>query len=129
MKNKTLQEVADELVNFSGKVKGEVFRNHAEYIKYKEGDEGLKKVEDKMASLGAPVKLMEMNSMTWYSEGLSSLVIIVAKEVFNWTEEDIFEWGRFRTKVSFIMKTMTRMFLSIRNYGSERNPQTLEKKL
>ncbi len=119
MTEEELQKIADKLKNFPGKVKGDIFLNHAEYIKYKEGDEGIKKVEDKMAELGVPIKIEEVDQMSWQSEGISSLLVIVAKEVFNWTEEDIFEWGRFRTKVSFTLKLVARYFMSIRMLATQ----------
>ncbi len=106
MENKTLQEVAKELIDFPGKTKGEVFHTHAEYIKHKEGEEGLKRVEDKMAELGAPIRFNEVKPFQWIGEGVSSLTIIVAKEVFNWTDEDVFEMGRFAPKVSFIIRVL-----------------------
>jgi len=45
---KSLKEVADELMKKEGDVKGEVFRTHAAYIRYREGEEGVKKVEEKI---------------------------------------------------------------------------------
>ncbi len=119
MENKTLEEVAKELLSFPGKVKGDVFLNHAEYIKLKEGEGAVKKLEDKMAELGAPIKFNEIKPTEWESEGLSSLVIVVAKDLFNWTDKDIFEWGRFRTRVSFIVKMMTRMLVSVKKLVDE----------
>ncbi len=109
----TLQETADRLKNFPGKVKGEVFRTHADYIRQKEGEDGVRRVEEKMAELGAPILFEEMKPFEWISEGMSSLTIVVAKEVFNWTEEDIFEMGRFAPKFSFIIKVMIQYLVSI----------------
>ncbi len=102
----TLQQTADRLKHFPGNVKGEVFRVHAEYIKHKEGEEGVKKIEEKMAELGAPIKFDEIKPFEWISEGMSSLTIIVAKEIFSWTEEDVFEMGRFAPRFSFIIKIL-----------------------
>lgn len=109
----TLQETADRLKNFSGHVKGEVFRTHADYIRQKEGEEGVRKVEEKMAELGVPILFEEIKSFEWISEGLSSLTIVVTKEAFNWTEEDVFEMGRFAPKFSFIIKVMIQYLVSI----------------
>ncbi len=107
-----LQQTADRLKHFPGNVKGEVFRTHAEYIKYKEGEEGIKKIEEKMAKLGVPITFEEVKSFTWISEGKSSLLIVTAKEIFNWTDEDVFEMGRFSPRVSFVLKIVTQ-FVSI----------------
>jgi len=108
-----LKETAEDLLSREGHVKGEVFRTHAEYINYREGEEGVKKVEERMADLGAPVKLREKKSFKWEKEGLSSLVIVVAKDTFNWTEDDIFDMGSFSLKVSFFLKAVIHYFVSL----------------
>ena len=108
----TLEQTADRLKHFPGNVKGEVFRTHAEYIRHKEGEEGIKKIEEKMAELGVPITFEEVKSFTWVSEGKSSLLIVAAKEVFSWTDEDVFEMGRFSPRVSFVLKIVTQ-FVSI----------------
>lgn len=113
MTEEELQQIADNLKNFKGRVKGEIFRTHADYIKSKEGEDGIKKVEEKMAELGVPINFSSIKSFDWFSEGLSSLTIVVAKEIFNWTEEDVFEMGRFAPKFSFIIKVMIQYLASI----------------
>ena len=113
MEKLNLKETAQDLLSHSGKVRGEAFRTHAEYIRFREGEEGVKKVEEKMAELGAPVRFDEIKSFQWLEEGKSSLVIIIAKEVFNWTEDDIFDMGCFAVRVSFFMKVTIKHFLSI----------------
>ncbi len=113
MTEEELQKIADELKNFKGNVKGEVFRTHADYIKSKEGEEGLKKVEEKMASLGVPIDFYNIKPFNWFSEGLSSLTIIITKETLNWSEEDVFEMGRFAPKFSFIIKVMIQYLVSV----------------
>jgi hypothetical protein len=113
MIQETLQQSADRLKNFPGNVKGEVFRTHAEFVKFKEGEEGIKKLEEKLRELNVPVVFSEIKPFGWISEGISSLTIITAKEIFNWTDKDIFEMGRFAPRVSFIIKMMTQYLVSI----------------
>ena len=113
MENETLEQTAQRLKDFPGNVKGEVFRVHADYIRHKEGEEGVKRVEEKMSELGMPIIFSEIKSFEWYNEGLSSFTIVVAKEIFNWTEEDVFEMGRFAPKFSFIIKVMIQYLASI----------------
>ncbi len=119
MENETLQEVAEKLLSHPGKVRGEVFRTHAEYIKFREGEEGLKKLEEKMEELGAPINFEETKSFEWVREGVSSLSIITAKEIFNWTDEDVFEMGRYAPKASFIIKVLIRYFVSTKKVFEE----------
>jgi len=112
---KSLKEVADELMKKEGDVKGEVFRTHAAYIRYREGEEGVKKVEEKINELGYPIDFTEIKTEDWHKEALSVLVILTAKEIFDWTEEDIFDMGNFAPKHSFIIKMFIRHFLLIKD--------------
>ena len=113
MEIKELQQLAKEITSRPGKVRGEVYRTHAEYIKYKEGDGAIEKVEKKMKELGVPIKFDKMKPFEWTNEGSSALAIIVAKEIFNWTEDDIYEMGRFSPKVSFFLKVIIQYFVSM----------------
>lgn len=110
-----LKQEAELLMIKPGNVKGEVFRTHAIYINYREGEEGLKRVEEKTKELGFPVVFLEIKPGKWYKEALSVLVILTAKDVFNWTEKDIYEMGSFAPKHSFIVKIFVKHFLSVKD--------------
>jgi predicted hydrocarbon binding protein len=118
-KDKSLKEEVDRLVSLKGNTTGEVFKTHAIYIKYREGEEGVRAVEKKMAELGYPIKFKEFVPLAWYSEGKSIAVVLVAKEIFNWTDEDIFEMGNSAPKYSFIVKLFAQHFLSPEKILSE----------
>jgi len=113
MTEETLEETVKRLRDFPGNVKGEVFRTHADYIRKKEGEQGLKKLEERMKELGAPINFDEIKSFEWISEGMSSLTIVVAKDTFGWSDEDVFEMGRFAPKTSFIIKVMIQYLVSM----------------
>ena len=103
---KSLQETIDELVEIPGKVRGEIFLNHADYIGEKEGKGGLRKLEEKMKELGHPVRFKKVNSLEWYSEGLSSAIVVICKEIFFWEEKDIFEMGESAPRFSLGLKVL-----------------------
>ncbi len=112
MEIKDLEKTAEELLSAEGKVKGEVFLNHAQYIKRKEGKKGLEKVEKRMAELGAPIKLEEIKSLQWKNVGIDDLLVLVCVEQFNWSKEDVREMGYFTSKISFVTKTLARYLVS-----------------
>ncbi len=114
MNEKTLQQIADELKNFQGNVKGEALRTTTEYVKRKHGDEGVKKLEEKLNELGVEIKLDEINPSEMISEGINALSIITCREIFNWTENDTLELGRFSFKTSFLTKSIIRYFVSLK---------------
>jgi len=108
-----------KLMKVPGNVRGTVFRTHAEYIRYRQGEEGVKAVEKKLKELGYPLKFKEFRHLGWYPEALSVLVIITAKELFNWTKSDIFDMGNSAPKYSFIVRLLMKTFLSIRRCFEE----------
>ncbi len=109
-----LKQEAELLMSKPGSVKGEVFRTHAIYIKYREGEEGLKKLEEKMKEIGFPLVFSEIKPGNWYQEALSALVVLTAKNIFNWTEEDVYKMGSSAPKHSFIVKIFVKHFVSIK---------------
>jgi hypothetical protein len=115
VEEKDLKELADEIMKQEGNVKGEVFHTHFSYIHYKEGEAGIQKLEDKLAELGYPLKFKEVKTDQWYKEALSALVIVLAKELFNWSEEDVFEMGNSAPKHSFIVKMFVKHFISVKD--------------
>lgn len=112
MNNYNLKKEADKLMEMKGNVRGEAFRTHATYIRHREGERGVKAVEKKMTELGYPLKFDEIKPLRWYSESHSVLVILVAKELFNWKDSDIFDMGNSAPKYSFIVKLLMKYFLS-----------------
>lgn len=109
-----LQQIADELKEFKGKARGEAFRTRLEYVRKKEGEDGVKELERKMNELGIDIVFDQITTDTWINEGINSLSVVVAKEIFNWSEEDIFNLGRFSFKTSVITRTVLGYFVSMK---------------
>jgi hypothetical protein len=108
MEKETLQETANRLKRFPGKVRGEIFLNHADFIKEKEGKGGLKRLEEKMKELGAPLEFKKINSQEWMSEGISSLVVVTAKDIFYFEDKNIFEMGASAPRFSLGLKMLVK---------------------
>jgi hypothetical protein len=115
MEKRDFKSIIDEVMAKEGNVKGEVFRTHENYICYREGEEGAKKVEEKIEEIGYPMKFRLMKAENWYKEGLSTAVILTAKEIFNWTEEDVYDMGNSAPKHSFIVKMFVKHFVSVKD--------------
>ncbi len=113
MTKEDLEKLAEELKNFPGNTRGESFLTRKKFIERKEGKEGVKKLEKKMKELGHPIVFDEIARGGWVNDGTNSLSIVVAKEIFGWEEEDVFELGRFNLKNSWITRTVLFYFVSI----------------
>jgi hypothetical protein len=121
-----IQETADKLKKYKGKTRGSVFRTDVEYIKLKEGEEGIKKLQERMEELGVSVDLNKIEPYEWVSEGISALTVVVAKDIFDWTEEDVFEMGKTTTKISFLVKMIVRYLFSIESLIADVNSHWLK---
>ncbi len=111
MQQETIEQTAERLKNFPGKIRGEALKNHIEFIKMREGEKGVKEVEEKMKELGVPVDFKKIKSLDWINEGQNSLVVVLTKELFGWSDEDVFEMGRMGTRISFITKVAVQPLL------------------
>jgi len=107
----TKQE-ADRLMQNSCQTRGEEIFELAVIIKKKYGDEGIRKVEEKLSEWGYPTSLSQVRFADWYPEGLNVLLILAAREVFGWTDEDIFDYGKRMPKFSFGVKLFIKYFVS-----------------
>ncbi len=109
----SLKDTADNLKKTKGNVRGDIVLGSFAYIKEKEGEEGIKKVKERLIELNYDNSLDRLSPMEWYPEHLSVMVILAAKEIFNWQKEDIFEMGKTANKQSFITKTVIKYFVSV----------------
>lgn len=108
------KEDVDKLMNITGKVRGAVFETDAEFIKNRFGEEGLARVTDALRELGHPIIYESINSMEWLPLGLRALSLLVIKDVFNWSDDEIKEMGDAAPKYSFIVKLLMKFFVSPR---------------
>ncbi len=103
MEEKITKEIAQEIMKTKGEIRGMPMKGYANFILYKEGKEGLKKVEEKMASLGCSVKYSEVKTMKLYPIGLEKVALLVFKELFNYNDE-FYEMGRFVSKLPLVIR-------------------------
>lgn len=117
---KSFEEDAKKTIELTpGKVRAATIQTHFQYIRDREGEEGAKKVLEKLKELGHPIYLQKLRSLGWVPTGLADLVVIAAKEVFNWTDKDIFDLGNQAPKFSFIVRLLMKTFLSLKRTFEE----------
>ncbi len=110
-----VKEEAEKLSRLKGKTKGSELITFANYIRELKGEEGLNSVEEKMEELGHPFRFNETKEMgQWYPEYINVLAILVAKHLFNWSKEDVFNFGYNSPKYSFLSKIFIKYFASFR---------------
>jgi len=107
-------EELDEIKKTQGETIGGGLSEDFQFILRKEGEAGLKQVEAELANLGYPLKLAEIKNFQWYPFYLNMLLLVVTKNIFQWTDADFRENGRFSAKVSVIVRIMVKYFVSLR---------------
>ncbi len=107
------KETAKKLMEIKGETRGVSIMGDLEYILYKEGEEGLRKVEQELEKLGYPIKYKEMNGMALYPIGLEALTFLVFKKLFNFDREEFIKMGEFNSKVSLVVKLFMKYFVSL----------------
>ncbi len=108
-------------MNIEGEARGADLKNDWLYVKEKYGEEALKKVEERMAELGYPLKYDEISEMDFYPIGFDALSMLVIKEIFDFSEEDIMEMGENAIRFSIFLKIILRYLPSLKLFAKEAN--------
>ena len=109
----------DDSMKLKGEARGVAIRDDLDFVIETKGKEGLKKVEDKMAELGFPLKYKEIKPMHFYPMGLANLCLLVIKDVFNFNEDDLRKWGASLVKFSIFSKIFMKYFGSFKLIAKE----------
>lgn len=100
-------------MRIEGKARGGKFKDDLDFILKENGAEGLRRVEEKLAELGFPLKYKEIKEMEFYPIGLRVLLLLAIKEVFGFSDEKIKMMGMSAAKVSLIMRFFMQYFFSL----------------
>ena len=111
---KLTKELAQKLTEIKGEARGMTIKVDWEFVFRKEGKKGLKKLEDKMAELGYPIKYKEIEPMDFYPIGIDAISMLVIKELFNYDDKELEEMGSSVVKFSLFLKIFMRYFGSLR---------------
>ncbi|MFH1684363.1 MAG: hypothetical protein ABIA67_05735 [Candidatus Margulisiibacteriota bacterium] len=103
---------ADEIMKTEGQVKGVVFQTDAEYVKKKHGQEGINKIQNRFKQLGCPFEYDKAKALEWFPIGWRALSLLVIKETFGLSNEDLKEMGNLAPKFSFLVKLFMKSFVS-----------------
>jgi len=107
------KEIAGKLIEIKGETRGVSFQADGEFILKEKGEGGLKRLEEKMAEVGCPIRYKEIRPMDFFPLGFRGVELLVIKELFNFDKEKIKEMGAFQTKISLIIKLFMQYFGSV----------------
>ena len=109
---KELKKEIARLMKIPGKSRTAILRSHIIAIRFKEGEGGVRKVEELMKELGYPINLSKIGVFGWEKDSWPIAVGLVAAKIFGWTDKDVFELGELAVKRSLLAKITLRHFLS-----------------
>lgn len=109
----------DELLRLKGEIRGVVFHTDASYVFQREGQKGLDKLEKAVEELGYPIDYKNPKKTDWYPVGLRAISLLLIKDTFGWSDEDIKDMGWNAPSFSFIIKIFMKFFISIEKIAEE----------
>ncbi len=84
-----------------------------EFIRRKEGDQGLKKVKEKLKEMGIePLDESKFRDLDQVSCEILDGMALISAYLFNWTQEDVIQLGRDRLKMPNSYKFFIKYFSS-----------------
>jgi len=107
------QKEIQEIKKHPGEMFGFSLAEDLDFILKKEGEEGLKKVEQTMEEVGFPLKRKEIKRYQPYPLSLNLMILIVARYVFHWEDKIFREMGRTNAQLSMMAKLMMKYFVSM----------------
>lgn len=113
------EELQDLVRNTKGKVRGVVFQTDAQYVRTKEGEEGLEKLQKRANELGLNIDYKGAKAMNWHPAGFGVASLLLMKDTFGWSDKDIRDYGNAAPKISFIVKFFFRLFISLKKLAKE----------
>lgn len=113
------KEELDKLIKIKGEVKGVVFQTDANYILKKEGEKGLKKLEEAVKELGYPIDYRKSRALDVYPIGLRVVSLILIKDTFAWPDSEIRRMGYMAPTTSFIVKLLMKFFVDFKKFINE----------
>jgi hypothetical protein len=109
-----IKEKVKKLMSINGKARGENLRNDYKYILYREGEEGVKKVEAELEKLDVLLKYKNIKSTEYYPVGLRAISLLAIKQALGWKDKDIVELGRYAVVgAPFIIRIYSKFFHSM----------------
>lgn len=97
-----LEEKLNELLEKEGEVRGEVILSHLEYIKRKQSQEGINRLQKTFDELDYSIDPDKIKGMEWVKTSLSITILLLAKSLFDWSNKDIVVMGEFAPKYLMI---------------------------
>lgn len=106
------REEVEEVIQIEGKVRTVALQVDGTFVTRRRGKEALSELEDKMQSLGYPIKYQKMRAMGWCPLGVRVLSLLAIKDMFNWSDEEVRAMGYSAPAYSLVAKLFMKALAS-----------------
>lgn len=113
MEKDYLEDRTRELLEKNGNIKGETINFILQYLQKKEGDDAIIKLKNRLSELDFPVDIEKVKSFSLVKDSIVAIIMIAIKDVFGWTDDDIYEMGKAEPKNSLIVRLLMKYLVSI----------------
>lgn len=110
---------AEKLIKIKGESRGVNLKIDFEYALEQKGKEAVKKIEEKMALLGFPLKYKKINQMDFYPVVIEAIVLLAIKDILKLNEEGLEKMGISVVKFSIFIKILMKYFGSLQLVSKE----------
>jgi hypothetical protein len=113
------QEIIRGLLEIKGQCRGLALNDNLAFIKSKEAEGGLEKLDKTMTEAGYPFRCQDIKPMNFYPVGLEAVIILAMKKAFGYSDEKFEEVGSINARQSLVIRLFAKYFVSLRKVLSE----------
>jgi hypothetical protein len=105
-KVKLTKEEVRRIASIKGNVHGSILKAYYQFIVDNLGEEGARKVEQRLKELGLEITFKDAFTFKWYPKAYSSLICLAFLEIAGWDEKDAFKVGYAAPAYSMLTKIL-----------------------
>ena len=113
------QEIIHRLLEIKGQCRGLAIIDNLAFIRSKEAEGGLEKLEKTMTEAGYPFRCRDIKPMNFYPVGLEAVILLAMKKTFNYSDEKFEEVGSINARQSLVVRLFAKYFVSLKKVLSE----------
>lgn len=103
---------ARQIKKIKGKVRGVVFKTDVKYVESRYGAKGVKKIQEEISKIEPKFDYKKIKNTEWYPVWWRILSIVIIKNLFDLSRDDLFQMGQAAPSNSFVVKVILRYFVS-----------------
>jgi len=102
-----------DFMKIEGKGKGITIRGTIDFVLKKEGEDGLKKLEEVFKNFPQLKDYKKIKMMDFYPIGLYVVTLVAIQRIFNYNDQELRELGRFHAKIPTIIRIFMKYLVSL----------------